>query len=406
MEIVAHGQIAGHRQRFRVLKHFNEGGEEVVAAVVELLDEGVRVGAAFVAEDVESLMDHLAVQVQLLAEAFHHQLLQIARQQHQPVGIGHDHHVAVALAVAGQIPHGAEHVGGIVAVIGIARPGIHAAGAVEEHPEVDPGQGRGQVADDAGFAGASADRFGHRKNLEPVGGFGMAVEFAAFHGDGAGVVGVVQLARPVGVFEHDQIVFGLLSAAGFGDAELKRGFEVEQRQQIADAGGVGVVQKVDFETVAALFAAHLIPIGAVQRKLEQLRAERRAADAVEHHRVEALAGAAAKFAATDSGGEFLDRVEQRRGPVLGAIGEMSHLAVFIGILDGAGFQRAHFTDCQRKFVLQPGERLFGNIHPAEIDCEAAVGIQHFHRHFHSILMGSTEHFHRLRRAGRPPSPPD
>ena len=93
---------------------------------------GIR--AAFVSEHVQPLMDRLAVEVFFLAQTFHHQLLQITRQQDQTVGIGNDDHVPVALPFAGQIPHRRQHISRIVRQILIARQVVHVAGAAQQRP--------------------------------------------------------------------------------------------------------------------------------------------------------------------------------------------------------------------------------------------------------------------------------
>ena len=80
VEIVAHGDAVGNLIPGGVLEDFDKGHKEVVAAVVELLDKGVGVGAALVAENVEPLMNFVAVEVKLLAEALHDQLLHVARE--------------------------------------------------------------------------------------------------------------------------------------------------------------------------------------------------------------------------------------------------------------------------------------------------------------------------------------
>ena len=62
------------------------------------------VGRALVAVNGNALVHHLAAAVVLLAEALHHQLLEITAEHLQPIAIGEHNHVALALAMAGHKP--------------------------------------------------------------------------------------------------------------------------------------------------------------------------------------------------------------------------------------------------------------------------------------------------------------
>ena len=64
------------------------------------------VGRALVAVYGYSLVHHLAVAVVLLTKALHHQLLEIATEDLQPIAIWEHNHVAFALAMAGDKPCG------------------------------------------------------------------------------------------------------------------------------------------------------------------------------------------------------------------------------------------------------------------------------------------------------------
>ena len=300
------------------------------------------VGAALVAEDVQALVHDVSVQVELLAQALHHQLLQIARQQDQAVRIRHDDHVPIALAAAGDVPHGGHHVGRIVQERRVARERVHVAGSVQQRAEVDPGERGGQMPHDAGHAGAAADGFGHLECLQPALARRVQVELAALHGDGAGVLRERQAGLRVGILAEDHVVLRLLRAAGFGDVHDDRRFQVADAHGVRRAGRICVVQKIDFQRAAALFFAELVPVRAVQRHLEQLRTERGPADAVDDRRLEPLPGRSGQLAAADVGGEFLDVGELAAAGVYGPVGEMRDLAVFVRILDLAAFDLLHF----------------------------------------------------------------
>ena len=90
--------VAGRDTRFNfqgraaVLQHPDEHDEEVRHPLAELLDVGVLVRRALVAVDRQPLLDAVALEVELLAERLHHQLLQVAAEKQQPVLVRqHDH---------------------------------------------------------------------------------------------------------------------------------------------------------------------------------------------------------------------------------------------------------------------------------------------------------------------------
>jgi hypothetical protein len=81
-----------------VLEDLDEGDEEVVHAVAELLHVGVLVGRALVAVDRDALVHDVALEVVLLAERLHDELLEVAREELEAVLVGqHDHVLAVPL---------------------------------------------------------------------------------------------------------------------------------------------------------------------------------------------------------------------------------------------------------------------------------------------------------------------
>ena len=64
-----------------VLEHLNKHGEEVVESLSQLLHVGVLVGGALVAVHGDTLVHGLAVEIELLAQALHDKLLQIAAEE-------------------------------------------------------------------------------------------------------------------------------------------------------------------------------------------------------------------------------------------------------------------------------------------------------------------------------------
>ena len=98
-----------------VLQHVDEGDEEVLHALPQLLHVGVLVGRALVAVDGDALVDDAPLQVELLAEGLHHELLEVAREEQQAVLVGQDDHVLRAAAVGREIPHEGEERGRVLA---------------------------------------------------------------------------------------------------------------------------------------------------------------------------------------------------------------------------------------------------------------------------------------------------
>ena len=341
VQIGTHLGIGGDRELLGILEHLDEGGEEVVAPVVELLDEGVRVGAALVAEDIQPLMHLFTIKVERLAEALHHQLLQVAGEQNQPVGIGHDHHVTIPFALSGDIPHRGEHHRRILLRIRGTGPVVHPAGALQEGGEIHPGQRRRNMPDNAGLAGASADRFGHLENREEVVLTGVAVQLALLHRDRGSVAGEGELLRRIEILHRDHVVLRLLGAARLRDHQMEGSLRIHHFEQIGELRRIGVVEEVDFEVAVALRVALLIPVRAVDCELHQLRPERRTADAVDYDRVELFAGLSGDPAGTHLFGKGLNRTEEFAFRIAPAVGEVGDLAVFIGIFDFAGLNPGH-----------------------------------------------------------------
>ena len=83
---------------FAVMQHLDECRKEIIHAVAQLLHIGVLVGGALVPVNGDALVHDLAVHVLFLAQGFHDELLQIFREQHQPVAVRQDHHVPLSPA--------------------------------------------------------------------------------------------------------------------------------------------------------------------------------------------------------------------------------------------------------------------------------------------------------------------
>ena len=319
-------------------------------------------------------MNGVAVQVFFLAEAFHDQLLEIAGEENQTVGIRNNDHVAVAFALAGKIPHGGKHVGGIVGELGIARKLVHVARAAEKALEVDSCKSRRKMPHDAGLAGAPADGLRHFEHLEPVVVARKTVEFASAHGDRAGMLPEVDLSRLILLHADDHIVFGFLCAAGFGDVDHESRFEVADLKRVIKPRSIGVVKEINTQIMIALFGGKLVPVGTVDRHLEKLRAERGTADAVDDRRIELFAGGTFDHAGADLFDKVLHLIVDRGAGINGTVREMRDLSVLIGIFDLALFDFLHFKIHADEFLIESVDVLIRKIHSGKIDLKSAFAV--------------------------------
>ena len=94
-----HGQPRASR-----FQDANEDREEIRHPIPQLLHIRVLVGGALVAIHRQSLLDPPPLQVELLPQGFHHQLLQIPAEEQQPVLVRQHHHIARAPSVRRHMP--------------------------------------------------------------------------------------------------------------------------------------------------------------------------------------------------------------------------------------------------------------------------------------------------------------
>ena len=170
-----------------ILEHLDEGHEEIVDTITQLLHIGVLIGGALVAINGKTLVHHLAGTIELLAEALHHQLLQVAAEHLQAIPVGEHHHVAPPLAATGHVPGRRQQGSGIALQLSHARGGVHGAGAGQEGAHVAADQHTGQQPHGAGDAGATTHPVEHVETGQPAALFSFLIQAAAHHGDRHGL---------------------------------------------------------------------------------------------------------------------------------------------------------------------------------------------------------------------------
>ena len=93
---------------------------------------------SFVAIDRQPLMDDLAVQIELLAKGLHDELLQVTRQEQEPILVGQHDHVLRPASLARVMPCERQEQGRVFVWIVRPRGRVHFAGATQKRVDVDP----------------------------------------------------------------------------------------------------------------------------------------------------------------------------------------------------------------------------------------------------------------------------
>ncbi len=91
-------------------------------------------------------MHSAAVEVVLLAQRLHDELLQVLGEQGQAVLVGDDDHVLGPAAVCGVIPHQGQQGGRVARRVAIPRSDVGVAGPVQDGVQVESLQRRRQQA--------------------------------------------------------------------------------------------------------------------------------------------------------------------------------------------------------------------------------------------------------------------
>ena len=194
-------------------------------------------------------MHHLASSIQLLAQALHHQLLQIATEKFQPVPIGEHHHVAATASLASCVPGGSQQSGWIALQAGGPGADIHRRGPGQEAAHVGPDQNPGQQAHSTGDAAAAPHPVEHVKTGQPALGRRGGIQLAAQHGYGHGLgapATALCLHSPAGL-PHAQV--GLGGAARLAHHHHQGGGQATSQagQGAAKAVWIDVVEEMEWQ---------------------------------------------------------------------------------------------------------------------------------------------------------------
>ena len=372
-EKIAAGHAGFHQHALAraVAQHLDEDSEEVQHALAKLLHVSVLVGRALVAIDADALVHDLAVEVELLAERFHDELLKILREQLQSILVRQHDHVLAATAVAEEMPHERELRRRILRGVRLACDFIASLRAGEHRVDVEPLQRGGQQAHGAQFARASADPVPHRETAQPALAHRDFVQLAPSSRDGDDVLGKIESGLRPRCFGFEHSVARFLRAAALADDDRQRLAQLaaELREHLVHAVGIGVIEKVN---------RHLVRRRLTQRRRDELRSERRATDADDEHvleralRARDFAGVNFSRERLDRGECFLDglpqfRLRRERGvaqPV------MADHALLVGIRDRALLQLRHRGKSLLHARLHLREEVLREIHAAHVDGQA------------------------------------
>ena len=136
----------------------------------------------------------------------------------------------------------------------------------------------------------------------------------------------------------------------------------------------GIVEEVELQISVAGGIGLFVPVRTVDRELHELRAERRAADAVYNDRLELPAGFAGDLTGPDLFGKRFDRGEKLALRIHLAVREMGDLAFLVRILDFTGFDAPHFAGGAFEFRLKGIELRRREFHAGEVDGELTLRV--------------------------------
>ena len=212
------------------------------------------VGGSLVAVHRQPLVHHPALDVTLLAQRLHHQLLQVAAQEQQAVLVRQHHHVLRAPPAAGVMPHERQQRGGVATQLRPSRGAVRRRRAGKEGVDVEAQQACRQQAYGRGHRGPAAHPVPQGEAGQPALLGGAAVQRAALTGHRHRVRRHVQAGGPIGGLHLQHAVARLHRAAGLGDHQRQRSGQagpggMERGQRALETLRVGVVQEEGLQRI-------------------------------------------------------------------------------------------------------------------------------------------------------------
>ena len=352
-----------------VLEHLDEGHEEVGDTVAQLLHVGVLVGRPLVAVDRDPLVHHAAVQVSLLPERLHDQLLQVAREEQKAVLVGKDHHVLRSASAARVVPGQREERRRVRRTSRArVRPSIAAAPSsipfmsipwrvAGKSPTADISEVRPPTQSHIGNRSRKPCSTAKRSSLLPSSvtatAWGPSFRPAAV-GRGRLEHAVSRLGRAAGLRDHDR--------------ERRPQAGTQPPQHAVDPVRIGVVEEMRPEPVRL----------ASERVRDELGPEGRAPDPDREEIGESLGLVRPDLPLVHGIGEGEDPgqgLPDRAGD-LGGRGEIGvaepvvpHHAVLVGVGDRAALERRHRVERGRERARESSVRVVWEVHPADVEPE-------------------------------------
>ena len=234
-----------------ILAHFDEGHEKIQHPVTQLLHVSMLIGRAFIPVNGDALMNDLAIEIFLLAERFHHQLLQIFTEQHEAIFVRQHYHVFLASAVSDVKPHQREQHRCILPRIVYAGQLVHRRRAGKKIVDVETFQSHGHEPDRAHDRCPTADPVMHRKSDEPTVFLCVLIQLAPDTGHRHGMFSEFKFMRVESRCRFEHPVARFLRAAGFRNYDHKRLGKVivDLGQDAIESVRIGIVEKGDVHRI-------------------------------------------------------------------------------------------------------------------------------------------------------------
>ena len=320
-------------------------------------------------------MHDFSVEIFFLSQRFHDQLLQVFGKQGQPVLVWKDHHIFVALAVAGIVPHERQKHCRIVCHIRHAGPLVHGGRASEKTIDIEAFQRHREKPHRAYHRGTPADPIVHRESSQPFVPFGNFIQIAPNTGDGHCVFVELQSFLFESCFRLQHPISCLLCSAGFGNHNNQRLGEqiVDPVEDAIEPVRVRIIEEKDVHWITCR----------PERVCHQLRSKRRAADPDQQRMLEAFSIFGRDSSGMNIFGEFFDALDvlfnfranfrsRRKRRIAEPV--MTHHPVFGGISDRSRFQFSHRRERLLDFRLHFLEKILRKFQPADVERKIKIAV--------------------------------